>query len=137
VHREDAIRRVLRSVESSFLALKGPPFVDSLDPHRGEVDRHAVLEPRAEQRVHVRVGWPIHPAVLVDGVTPFDLQSESAEALETSYRKDLRLYCGFGVTSRAVDEPTTAGPAGSSREGEPAGRDGLALASHVGRLPGP
>jgi hypothetical protein len=69
-------------------------------------------------------------------VTPFDFQSESAEALETSYWKDLRLYCGFGVTSRAVDEPTTAGPAGSSREAEPAGRDGLALASHVGRLQG-
>ena len=74
-------------VESAFLALKAaehlclPALPDPLDPHGGEVDRHAVLEARAEQRVHVRVSGSSLAAVLVDGEHALGAPRGAAEGL--------------------------------------------------------
>jgi hypothetical protein len=43
-----------------------PALAQVLDPLRRNVDRHAVLEPRAEQGVDVRVRRPAKSAVLMD-----------------------------------------------------------------------
>ena len=52
----------LQAVENLSL----PAFLDSLDPHRRDVDRHSVLGPRAEKRMHMRVCRPILATVLMD-----------------------------------------------------------------------
>jgi hypothetical protein len=61
------------SNEPALLALQAvedlslPALLDSLDPHRRDVDRHSVLESWAQESVHVRVCRPILAAVLMDG----------------------------------------------------------------------
>jgi hypothetical protein len=71
-------QRLPRSIQPPLLALQArqnlplPPLLDPLDPDRGEVDRHAVLEPRAEQRVHVRVRGAVMAAVLMHGKDALD-----------------------------------------------------------------
>ena len=54
---------MLQAVEDLSL----PALLDSLDPHRRDVDRHSVLESWAQVSVHVRVCRPILAAVLMDG----------------------------------------------------------------------
>src|SRR6266571_304567 len=58
-----------------------PAFLDPLDPDRGEVDRHPVLEPRAEESVHVRMGGPALAAVLMDREHALGAPGGSAEGL--------------------------------------------------------
>jgi hypothetical protein len=71
--RNKGVRQGLAgTVESALLALQAvedlslPALLDSLKPHRRDMDRHSVLEPGAEERVHVRMCWPILATVLMD-----------------------------------------------------------------------
>ena len=43
-----------------------PAVLDALDPDRRDVDRHSVLEPRAQESMDVRVGRAILSTVLMD-----------------------------------------------------------------------
>ena len=80
-------------VESAFLALKAaehlclPALPDPLDPHGGEVDRHAVLEARAEQRVHVRVRGSSLAAMLVDGEHALGARAAPRKVFSTASRR--------------------------------------------------
>jgi hypothetical protein len=83
----DRGQRLACPVETVLLALQAdedlpfPAFLDPLDPDRGEVDRHAILEARAEESVHVRVGGAIPAAVLVDREHPLGAPGGSTEGL--------------------------------------------------------
>src|SRR2546422_5023197 len=96
----DPALMTLQAVENLSL----PAFLDSLDPHRRDVDRHSVLEPRAEKSVHVRVCRPILAAVLMDredalnspsgtaegslhGIAQDPLREMAVEALEAPHRR--------------------------------------------------
>src|SRR5262249_41003683 len=73
--------------ESPLLALQRaqdldfPPLLDALDRTRREVDWRPVLEPRAQERVYVRMGGPVGSAVLVDCEDALDVASRAAECL--------------------------------------------------------
>ena len=62
-----------RSIEPALLARQGvqnlslPALLDALDPDRRDVDRHSVLESRAQESMAVRVGRAIPSSVLMDG----------------------------------------------------------------------
>ena len=63
-------------VEPPLLALQVredlllPALLDPLDPGRRDVDRHPILEPRAEKHVHVWVRRPARAAVVMDCEDP-------------------------------------------------------------------
>jgi hypothetical protein len=84
---------VPRSIEPSLLAFQTgqnlllPPLLDSLDPDRGEVNRHSVVEPGAEQRMHVRVSGAIRPAVLMDGEDTLGTTSGAPKVFSTASRR--------------------------------------------------
>jgi hypothetical protein len=58
---ERVIEGLSGSLEPAFLAFQAvenlpfPALLDPLDPQRRDMDRHSVLEPRAEESMHVRV----------------------------------------------------------------------------------
>ena len=58
-----------------------PALTHSLDPLRRDVDGHAVLKPRAEQRVDVRMRRAIESAVLMDGEDALGATEGTAERL--------------------------------------------------------
>jgi hypothetical protein len=85
-----------RSLEPALLALQAvenlslPALLDSLEPHRRDVDRHPVLEAGAEESMHVRVCRPVLATVLMDredalnsagGTTESPLHSITHDAL--------------------------------------------------------
>ena len=65
-----------------------PALLDSLDSHRGEVYRHSVVEPRAEERVHMRVGGAVLTAVLMDCEDALGTSSGAAEGLLDGVAQD-------------------------------------------------
>ena len=73
--------------EPSFLSLEAgenlafPAFPQSPNPRRRNVNGHAVLEPRTEQSMHVRMRRPIDAAVLVNGEDALDTPQRTAERL--------------------------------------------------------
>jgi hypothetical protein len=58
-----------------------PTFLDPLEPHKRDVNRDSVLETRAEESMHVRMGRPILAAVLVDGEDSLGSPGNAAESL--------------------------------------------------------
>jgi hypothetical protein len=59
------------AVESALQAVQAvknlplPSLIDPLEPHRRDVDRHPILESRAEQSVYMGVGRPVLTTVLM------------------------------------------------------------------------
>ncbi len=76
-----------RAIQSAFLTLEAdqdlplPAFPDELNPYRGKVDGHPVLEARAEKSVNVRVRRSVYTAVLVDGKDTLRAAGGAAERL--------------------------------------------------------
>ena len=74
-------------VEPPLLALQAgedlplPALLDALDPDRRDVDRHPILEPRAEKRVHVWVRRPACAAVVMDRENPLGSSQGTTECL--------------------------------------------------------
>jgi len=92
--RQPASQGLSGSLEPALLTLQAgenlplPALLDALDLHRGDVARHPVLEPRAEQSMHVRVGRAVLAAVLMDREDALGTSSDAAESLLDGVTKD-------------------------------------------------
>jgi len=62
-------------------ALSLPALLDALDPDRRDVDRHSVLESRAQESMDVRVGRAIPSSVLMDGKHALGAPSRAPDAV--------------------------------------------------------
>ena len=93
--RRDARRQApAHAIEPPFLALQAgedlplPALLDPLNPHRRDVDRHSVREPRAEQSMYVRVDRAVLAAVLMDRENALSTSSGAGESPLDSVAQD-------------------------------------------------
>ena len=83
-----------RPLKPAFMArhavqnLPLPALLDALDPDRRDVDRHPVLEPRAQESMDVRVGRAILPTVLMDRKHALGAASGATESLLDGIAQD-------------------------------------------------
>ena len=93
--RRNTVRRAARS--GSWCQ-----FPDALNPQRGEVDGHPVLEARAEKSVNVRVRGSVYTAVLVDGKDTLHAAGGAAKRLLHGITQD-------AVAERAIQPAEAVG----------------------------
>jgi hypothetical protein len=91
---ESVSQGLSRPLEAAFLARQAvqnlplPALFDALDPDRRDVDRHSVLEPGAQESMHVRVRRAILSTMLMDRKHALGAPRRATESLLDGIAQD-------------------------------------------------
>src|SRR5437867_3505771 len=79
-----------------------PALFDALNPDRRDVDRHSVLEPRAEESMDVRVRRAILSTVLMDRKHPLGARAAPRKVFSTASRRTRSERCPSNRLKRSA-----------------------------------